>query len=68
MKFSNHVRFRKEEDFIFLCDCKNLKDFKVPLRYWDFLLKLQKGITALKLSSEESLLIEDFKKVKLLEG
>lgn len=67
MKFSNHVRFRKEENLIFLCDCKNLKDFKVPLRYWNLLLKLQKGITTLKLSSEESLLIEDFKKVKLLE-
>ncbi len=67
MKFSNHIRFRKEEDFIFLCDCKNLKDFKVPLKYWGFLLRLEKGLITLKLSSEESLLIEDFKKVGLLE-
>ena len=66
MKFSKHVRFRKEKKFIFLCDCKSLKDFKVPLEYWDFLLKLQRGVDSMQLSPKESLLIEDFNKAELV--
>lgn len=68
MKFTKHVRFRKEKDCIFLCDCKRLKDFKVPLEYWNILLKLKIGLRNKNLSDKESLLIADFNKAGLIEG
>ena len=66
IKFSKHIKFRKEKSCIFLCNCKELMDFKVPLIYFDFLLKLEKGINIDELSEEEKKLVKDFYKAEIL--
>jgi hypothetical protein len=42
-KLNKHVRYRKEDGYVLLCDCKRLLDYEVPNKFWNFLEKLKKG-------------------------
>lgn len=65
--FSKHVKFRKEKDAILICDCKNLKDFKVKLDFENFLNRINMGVIEETISdSIEMLLFQDFKSTNLL--
>ncbi|MGV8172293.1 MAG: GNAT family N-acetyltransferase [Candidatus Woesearchaeota archaeon] len=65
--FSKHVKFRKEKDDILICDCKNLKDFKLKLEFDKFLKKVSSGISENELLDNlEILLFQDFHSSKLL--
>jgi len=65
--FSKHVKFREEKDNILICDCKNLKDFKLKLEFDKFLKKVNSGISENELLDNlEILLFQDFHSSKLL--
>lgn len=65
--FSKHVKFRKEQDYILICDCKLLRDFKVDLELEQFIKKINCGIRKSELNGEkENLLFKDFVSMKLL--
>lgn len=67
MRFSKHIKFRKEKECIFICNCKTLIDFKVSLKYWIFLNNLEKGnINEKYLKKDEVLLLKDFQKIGFL--
>ena len=40
---NRNIRYRRENDFIMICDCKNLMDFELPLYYESLLATLQRG-------------------------
>ncbi len=63
---NKHVKWRKDNKKILICDCKRLIDLKLNLEEINFMNRLQKGICERDLSKEEMLLINDFKKLKLL--
>jgi len=63
---NKHVKWRKDNGVIFICDCKRLIDLKTSLRYTDFMIRLTKGINKEELNKEERLVFSDFEKMKLL--
>ncbi len=40
----NGIKFRKEKNYILICDCINFLDFQLPLECYDILYKLQNGL------------------------
>jgi len=67
MKILNkHTRWRKDSQAIFICDCKRLIDLKIDFKYEDFMKKLSRGVNEKELSEEDKMVLEDFKKMKLL--
>jgi|GEM_PF-1185390 GNAT superfamily N-acetyltransferase len=65
--FSKHVKFRREKENILICDCKNLKDFKVKIPFENFLNRITRGVVEADISDEiEMLLFQDFKSTNLL--
>jgi len=63
---NKNVRWRVDNNMIFICDCKRLIDLKLPLKYESFMKSLNKGIEKKSLSEEERLAFSDFEKMKLL--
>jgi GNAT superfamily N-acetyltransferase len=61
-----HVKWRKDNGYVFVCDCKRLLDFKLPLRYARFMEKLSSGVEPGKLSKTEALTFSDLEKTGLL--
>ena len=43
IRLKKSILFRKEKDYILICDCKNLYDFTLSLDYYDLLCKLKEG-------------------------
>jgi len=64
--FNKHVRWRKDNNEIFICDCKRLIDFKVPFEFEEELVQLSEGVNELDLNPKSKKLFLDFKKMKLL--
>ncbi len=60
------IKWRKDNQAIFICDCKRLVDLKIKFKYEDFMKKLNQGLNEDKLSSEEKLVLNDFKKMNWL--
>ena len=65
IKLKNNIKFRRENNYILLCDCKNLEDYELSLEYLSFLIELDKGICQDKIKDKE--LIEDLIKIKALD-
>lgn len=57
---NSHIRFRKEDGYILVCNCKRLLDYELPLKYFDFLESLNKGIEKKEISEENLIVLEDF--------
>src|SRR3989338_8575484 len=64
--FNKHVKWRKDKNWIFICDCKRLIDFKLPLIQEQFMKKLDGGVEEKTLTKEEKMVFDDFKKMKML--
>ncbi|MBN1896147.1 MAG: GNAT family N-acetyltransferase [Candidatus Aenigmarchaeota archaeon] len=64
--FSIHVKWRKDNNHIFICDCKRLLDLKMPLEYGNFMKKIDFGIAAGDLKGEYKKAFSDFAKTGLL--
>lgn len=65
--FSKHVKFRKEQNNILICNCKLLQDFKVGLEFEKFINRINEGIYLKEIISEkERFLFKDFQTMKLL--
>lgn len=60
------VKWRKDINAIFICDCKRLIDLKISLEDEGFMRKLSKGILFSKLNEKERLIFSDFNKMNLL--
>lgn len=59
---NKHVRYRQEEGYILVCDCKKLLDYEVPLEYFDLLSSLEKGC-----KSRRNEIIEELMKMGLVD-
>lgn len=67
VKLSQKVRFRREADYILLCDLRTLREFSVPLEYADCLDMLQRGFVNVEsLGKTNELLIADLEALGLL--
>ncbi|HBB64576.1 hypothetical protein A3K02_02460 [candidate division WS6 bacterium RIFOXYD1_FULL_33_8] len=40
---NKHIRYRKEDGYILVCDCKRLLDYEMPLEYFDLLELFKNG-------------------------
>ena len=62
-----NVKYRKEKNYILLCDCINFIDFQLPLEYYDLLNRLAKGVVPDdKLPPEELDVLVDLNTMALL--
>ena len=60
------VKWRKDRNAIFICDCKRLIDLKLDFKYENSLKKIFRGINSDELIGNEKLILEEFKKMNLL--
>jgi len=58
--FSKDVKFRKEQNSIFICNCKLLQDYKIRLKYFKTMNKINRGVSVQKLNKDEKPLFNDF--------
>ncbi|MBU0959615.1 MAG: GNAT family N-acetyltransferase [Nanoarchaeota archaeon] len=63
---NRHVKYRKDNGAIFICDCKRLLDLKIEFKHEDFMRNLFKGIDEKKLNEKEKTIFSDFEKMDLL--
>ncbi len=40
---NKHIRYRKEDGYILVCDCKRLLDYEIPLEHFELLESLKSG-------------------------
>lgn len=59
---NKHIRYRKEDGYILICDCKRLLDYEMPLEYFDFLNLFKKGYP-----SERSEVIGELLRMEIIE-
>lgn len=59
---NKHIRFRKEDGYILVCDCKRLLDYEMPLEYFETLNLLKEGY-----SSEEEDVIKELLNMRIIE-
>jgi len=64
--FSKDIKFREEKDYIYICNCKLLQDFKVKSEYLDIINKINRGVFEKDLKGKELLLYNDFKTLNFL--
>ena len=57
---NKHIRFRKEDGYILVCNCKRLLDYELPIEYFDFLESLNKGLDMKDVSKENLIVLKDF--------
>lgn len=61
---NKHIRFRQEDGYILICDCKRLLDYEVPSTYLELMRSLQRGFT---LNKERDEIIKDFYNLGIIE-
>lgn len=59
---NKHIRYRKEDGYILICDCKRLLDYEMPLEYFDLLNLFKKGYP-----SERSEVIGELLRMEIIE-
>lgn len=57
---NKHIRFRKEDGYILVCNCKRLLDYELPIEYFDFLESLNKGVDMKDISKGNLIVLKDF--------
>ena len=60
------VKWRKDKQALFICDCKRLIDLKMPLKFEDIIKNIEIGINEEELNNKEKLLLSDFKKLNMV--
>jgi len=60
------VKWRKDKQALFICDCKRLIDLKLSLEHELFLIKLFQGVSFEELTEKEKLIFLEFDKMKFL--
>ncbi len=60
------VKWRKDKQALFICDCKRLIDLKLSFEHESFLKKLSRGLNSSKLAGKEDLIFSEFEKMNLL--
>lgn len=62
---NKHIRYRKEDGYILICDCKRLLDYEMPLKYLEVLNFFKKGYQPQR--KEEREVAEDLLKIGIIE-
>jgi hypothetical protein len=57
---NKHIRYRKEDGYILICNCKRLLDYELPIGYFDFLESLDKGVNINDVSKKNLIILRDF--------
>ncbi|MDY0097181.1 MAG: hypothetical protein RBS01_02410 [Candidatus Dojkabacteria bacterium] len=57
---NKHIRFRKEDGYILVCNCKRLLDYELPIEYFDFLESLKVGVNMKDISKGNLIVLKDF--------
>ncbi len=61
------IKFRKEKNYILMCDCINFLDFKLPHKCYNILQKLQTGLDVFESVSKFELdVLSDLQTMDLL--
>lgn len=63
--FNNNVKYRKEKDYILICDCSQLCDYTLPLNKLDLLNKLKSG-NYITENDDDKEIIEDLLTVNII--
>jgi len=64
---NEHIRYREEDSYILICDCKKLMDYRLPLEYLKILDKLSIGcIINEKNDAKEKLVLNDLLKMGIV--
>ena len=61
-----YVKFRKEENYILLCDCSSIQNYELPKECYDFLVDLRNGIELDDVSECFKNLLDDLKELQLI--
>ena len=57
---NKHIRFRKEDGYILVCNCKRLLDYELPIEYFDFIESLNIGVDMKDIRKENLIVLKDF--------
>lgn len=57
---NKHIRYRKEDGYILVCNCKRLIDYELPLKYFRFLKEFKEGVKKGDVGKENLSVFEDF--------
>lgn len=63
---NKHIRWRKDNNQIFICDCKRLIDLKTSLEFERVIKKIGMGINKNELNNKEKSLFSDLEKLKMI--
>jgi len=63
---NKHVKWRRDNQVILICDCKRLIDLKISPKYASFMKKISSGINKKELNEIERKIFSDFEKMKFL--
>ena len=63
---NKHIRWRKDNNQIFICDCKRLIDLKMPFEFENAIKKIERGKEERNLIDKERLLFNDLKKLGMI--
>ena len=67
VKLSRHAKFRVEGDYVLLCHCKYLQDYRLPLMYVQLLERLRIGVDSTEeLPVGEQDVVDDLRATQLL--
>lgn len=58
---NKHIRYRKEDGYILVCDCKRLLDYEMPLEYLELLNLFKEGY-----ASEEEDVIKELLNMRII--
>lgn len=58
---NKHIRYRKEDGYILVCDCKRLLDYEMPLEYFELLDLFKEGY-----ASKEEEVIKELLNMKII--
>ena len=66
MKYlKKYVKFRKEKEYVLLCDCSIIQNYELPIETYDILLKLKEGYNPVNNEIENDL-IQDLENLELI--
>lgn len=64
--FKKEIKWRRDRNALFICDCKRLIDLKLSHNYENFLKRLSKGIEPKQLDEPEIDIYKEFEKINFL--
>lgn len=68
-RLKSAVRFRKEKDYVLLCDCATLNNYELPLRLFEFLTRLEQGCAEESITADEEMTaLQELRLLQLIEN